>query len=708
MNASSSTPITPVAAEDEIDLGQLFRTVWRGKWWIILTAILGLLIGGYYAFAIATPLYTTTAAVVQETEQEPVVDFSGGLGGGLGGTDQSSINTEIEVLRSRGLLEKLVAELTLIQDPEFNSALRPDPAISIGIAIQFVKEKLGLPISPAKELNAQETLDAVVDSLRSVLSVSNIRQSYVYNLTATTEDPEKSARLINTLAELYILNQLDVKSEANLAATEWLTNRVSQLRIDLENAESSVKDFNARTDLINADTLAALSRQVKELRERLDSVRSSEAETAAQLALLQATASSDDPQLMTEVADDRVLNGLFSSLSTNPIAGRSIFDARFAQVIAQTELELRREQVQITALEQSIQQQEEATDQQSDDLVELQQLQREAEASGLLYEYFLSRLKEISVQSGIQTPDSRVLSRAVVPQSPSAPRKPIILALSLILGAFVGIAFVLLREMTQNTFRAADELEQRTGYTVLGQIPKIPARRRNKILQYLTDKPTSAASEAVRNMRTSVLLSDVDNPPKVIMSTSSIPGEGKTTQSLALAQNLAGLGKKVLLVEGDVRKRIFAEYFSIENKHGLMAVLEGEVEPEDAVVYRENLNADVLMSEKPSSNAADIFSSQAFVRFVAKMRETYDYIVIDTPPVLAVPDARIIGKLVDATIYTVRWDHTTHRQVAEGLKSFASVKVKITGLVLGQIDMKGQKKYGNDGGAGYYGSYHDN
>lgn len=183
-------------------------------------------------------------------------------------------------------------------------------------------------------------------------------------------------------------------------------------------------------------------------------------------------------------------------------------------------------------------------------------------------QYFLSRQKETSVQSGIQTADSRVLSRAVEPLLASAPRKSIILEMSLMLGLMAGAALVLAREMMQNTFRDTESLETRTGYAVLGQIPKIPVRKREKLLPYLTDKPTSVAAEAVRNLRTSVLLTNVDNPPQIIMSTSSVPGEGKTTQSLSLTQNLTGLRKSVLLIEGDVRKRLFAEYFQIEEKMG--------------------------------------------------------------------------------------------------------------------------------------------
>lgn len=706
MTTSTPSPNVLTAVTDEIDLGKLLGTLWRGKFWILLCGLLTLLAGGYYAFMLATPMYTSSTNVVQETEQEPVVDFSAGLtGGGLGG-DQSAINTEIEVLRSRALLEKLVAEMGLMADPEFNEELQPEPTISIGKAIDLTLGLFGQPPREKRQLTDEQIRDAVVDNLRSALSISNIRQSYVYTITATTEDALKSRDVVNTLADLYIVEQLEVQAENNVQATSWLTDRLGQLKIELETAESKVKDFNAQTDLINADTLAALNRQVKELRERLDGVQTSKADLDVTITALTAAILGKDAQNIADAAQDQTLTALLEQIDARSPRARAAFDTQAEQVLTQKSMERDRLQIRISALETSIALQEQATDQQSNDLITLQQLQREAEASRLLYEYFLSRLKETSVQSGIQTPESRVLSRAVEPLDPSAPRKGMILVLSLMLGLIIGSAMVLLRELRQNTFRAAEELEERTGYTVLGQIPKIPARKRAKLLQYLHDKPTSVAAEAVRNMRTSVLLSNVDNPPQIIMSTSSIPGEGKTTQSLSLTQNLAGMGKSVLLVEGDVRKRIFAEYFQIKDKDGLMAVLEGKITLGEAVKHESSLSADVLMSEKPTSNAADIFSSQAFVTFLKKARKDYDYIVIDTPPVLAVPDARIIGRHVDTTLYTVRWDHTTHRQVTQGLKELAQVNVPIAGLVLGQIDQKGLKRYGYNDQA--YAGYHNN
>lgn len=691
---------------DDIDLSNVVRSIWKGKFVVLICALVAFGLGVYYAFAVATPLYTASTVVALESRQEQVVDLENVVSG-LGG-DQATINTEVEVLRSRGLHEKLTVQLNLVDDPEFNLELRPQSRFSPGALISAVGAMIQGSTTPEEPLSERTILDSVIDELIKKITVTNIRQSYVFSITVETEDPEKSALIANTLAELYILDQLETKFEATEQATSWLTDRVGQLQIELENAEAEVKEFNAGTDLISPEALGLLNRQIKELRDRLEEAQASEAEATLHLAALSEVQEQQDLENMTRIANDPALTRLYNEIKLDPATDRAAFDLRFQSILDRAHLEQSRAQNKIAALEATIEVQRAQIERQSVDLVELQQLQREAEASRLIYEYFLTRLKETSVQKGIQQADSRILSHAVVPLFPSAPRKSLISLLALVMGTLAGVALVLIREFSQTTFRAAEELEARTGYVVLGQIPVISARRRKSILQYLLQKPTSAAAEAIRNLRTSVLLSNIDNPPQVIMSTSSIPGEGKTTQSLALSQNLAGLGKKVLLIEGDIRRRTFSQYFDIKEKRGLISVLSGTRSVEEAVVREETMNVDILIGEQSNTNAADLFSSERFRQFLGEVRGKYDFVIIDTPPVLAVPDARVIGQLVDAIIYTVRWDSTTHRQVDEGLKAFETVNVRVTGLVLGQINAKGMKQYGYGDSHGAYSAYYDN
>lgn len=692
-----------VADNGEINLSEIIGTLWRGKLIILGAGLFGALFAIYYAFFVAVPVYTASTTVALESRQEQIVDIESVMTGLSG--DQATINTEVEVLKSRELIGTLVDDLNLVADPEFNTELQPKPRFSIRGTLSWIIRTIRGGTVAAEEPDPVQVRDDVVTEVLGHLSMSNVRQSFVFTITATTEDRRKSALIANRLAELYIQDQIAVKFEKTERATEWLSGRVSELRIQLEEAETALKSFSSNTDLISPEGLFALNRQIKELRERRDELAKQVVEAEASVSTLKDNADAAFDQ-RAAVSNDPRLVALLSDVASGDADAQEQFDDRYQQILTRAQQEQLRAQQQLRIIETSITDLAGRIDRQSGELVRLQQFQREAEASRLIYEHFLGRLKETSVQQGIQQADSRLLSQAVVPQSPSAPRKARILVMCVFLGLVGGAGVVLAREAAQNTYRISDDLEKATSLPVIGQIPKIPARQRKNVLKYLSDKPSSAAAEAVRNLRTSVLLANLDNPPKVIMSTSSIPGEGKTTQSLAMAQNLAGLGKSVLLIEGDIRKRVFSEYFDIKTEKGLLAVLSGEVSLQDAVVWNDQLQAYVLIGERSKVNAADIFSSETFGRFLAEARAAFDYIIIDTPPVLAVPDARVIGGSVDAIMYAVKWDSTTRRQVSEGLRSFANVNVKVSGLVLTQIDKRGMKRYGYGDSYGSYSNYY--
>lgn len=684
-------PNAPIS-DDEIDLLELFRTLWRGKWWIALVTTLAIFVGGYYAFRIAVPQYTANAVVVLESQQKQVIDISAAMSG-LGG-DQAEVNTEVEVLRSRGLIEKLVHRMDLKSDPEFNPYLRETQKYSIASL------KLLLGMEKAPEPSPQVILDVTVDKVLEAISISNIRQSLVFNISAVTTNPEKSANIVNNLADLYIQNQLDVKFSATEQATAWLSERVPVLQANLKVAATAVKDFSARTSLISDEALGFLSLRIKEARNRRDNLNADLEKLSDQLSRLNVAKELGDSTEIAAIANDAALSFILADG-----LGNASFEARFEQVLQRVQLEMDRAIAQSAALTQAISELEAEFTQQSEDLVTLQQLQREAEASRLIYEFFLTRFTELSVQEGIHTPDSRLLSIAAIPRTATAPRKPLILVLAAMLGMMLGAGIILLREMQHTGFRTSEQLAAATGHTVLGQIPQIPVRKRMGVIEYLVDKPTSAAAEAVRNLRTSVLLSNVDKPPQVIMVTSSIPGEGKTTASIGLAQNFAGLGKKVLLLEGDIRRRTFSNYFDLKDVKGLLSVLSGESTIEDAVQKNDLLGVDIMIGEKSSTNAADVFSSDKFHAFITQVRELYDIIIIDTPPVLVVPDARVIAQVVDAVLYGVKWDKTSRNQVIEGLRQFEMVNIRVSGLVLGLIDPKGMKRYGYGEQYGAYSSY---
>lgn len=690
--------------DDEIDLLALIRTLWRGKWWIILCAIVAVGVGGWYAYRIAVPTYTATTQMALQIRQESVVDLQSVLSGVS--SDQSSINTEMEIIRSRELISALVDRLDLMSDPEFNVSLRPDEGFGVRDAIVLVRQYIpGLeaPLPPAPPSD-EAIRNGVIGTVRNAISTQIGRQSYVFSISATTESARKSALLANTLAQIYKDDQVAQKVQATENAAIWLSGRVSELQADLESRQRQITTLRTERALVSAESLQALNTQSVELQQTLQAAEAQLEEARTRSAALQAALTGDNAVKLAAVQDVQ-LAGIFDAIERGDASAQIRFDRRFESLRLQASTEVLRLEETVSELQADAERLGRQFTQQSEALANLQELERETEATRVLYETFLTRLKETTVQEGVHQPDSRILSEAT-PGQQVAPRKSRILALSMILGGMAGSAIVLMREFMQNTYRTAEELERATGLTVLGQIPRIPARGRQSTVEYLATKPTSAPAEAIRNLRTSVLLSNVDNPPKVIMSTSSIPGEGKTTLAIAMAQNLAGLDKKVILIEGDIRRRTFGEYFpQAKEKGGLLSVISGKMQLEEAVWRPERGKFDVLMGERSSINAADTFSSEAFRSLIDKVRDGYDYVIIDTPPVLVVPDSRVIGQHVDSIIYSVNWDRTTRSQVQEGLRQFQTVNLRVTGLVLSQIDPAGMKRYGYGDKYGAYSRY---
>lgn len=696
-------PLVPQIEDesDDIDLLAMVRTIWRGKVIILACVLVAMFAAGYYAFGVAVPTYRATAQMSLEIRTESVIDVESVLSGMS--SDRASINTEMEIIRSRELIGRLVDELDLMNDPEFNAALRPPEGFSVNTVKAWIRGLIPGQPDPAEvpPPTEEQIRNGVIDAVRGTIATSIGRESYVFTISATTQSAAKSALIANTLARIYRDDQIMLKVEATESAAIWLAERVSELEVELEASQTQINELRTRNALISPEALAALDTQAVQVNAELQEAELALARAQERVALLEGALTGDFAQ-RAAAAGDAQLQALATEAAAGDGQAAQRFDRRYDQLLQQEVGQIDRAREVVETLRQQTATIASQYEQQSAALIQIEQLQRDSEATRVLYETFLTRLKETSVQVGVHQADSRILSEAT-PGTLVAPRKTRIIALAMILGAIAGAGIVLMREFLQNTYRTADDLERRTGVTVLGQVPRIPARRRPDTIAYLTEKPTSAAAEAIRNLRTSVLLSNVDRPPQVILSTSSIPGEGKTTLAIALAQNLAGLDKRVILIEGDIRRRTFTVYFPEAAKNaGVLSVVSRKVPLADAVWRHPALKIDVLMGEKSSINAADVFSSESFRELLAELRMAYDYIIIDTPPVLVVPDARVIAPMADAVIYAVNWDRTTHAQVDEGLKQLRTVKVHVTGLVLSQIDPKGMRRYGY---GNYYGAY---
>lgn len=687
-----AAPSDETGTRDEIDLVQIAGTIWRGKLTLLISALIVTVLAATYAFLLVDPRYAASTRLVLQARDQQVINVESVMSGV--GTDKPAINTELAVFTSRGLLEKVVADLDLVSDPEFNTSLGKVSLLSLnGLRGLLFGSGSDNRATPSAEL--QETI--AIQRLRSSIVVLSPRDTYLFDVTVTTSDPAKSARIANRLAQIYIQDQIDVKLGATEYAVEWLGDRVSEIAIDLAEKEKRVKDVSATSVLNSREALDSLRLRGNDMKSRMDDTTAQRDAAATELQTLTRLRDAGDwAQFAAVSGDAQLASAIASAAEEQALANRA------ARVVAERQAALNRATASVTALSEAYDQLTRQFDEQFDTLSSIEEAQRDVETTRLLYETFQSRLKEASIQIGLQSADSRVLSEAI-PGYLVAPKKVRITAMGMLMGLLIGTAIIFVQQFVNTGFRSARELTQRTGMAVLGQLSLYPIQKsRAELMPYLRANQASIQVEAVRNLRTSLLISNIDNPPQVIMLTSSVPGESKTTTSISLAQSLGAMGKRVLLIEGDVRRRTLSQYFGREENRA--SIIEA-IRSDDPVMLLQHRSHepefDIIIGEKIAVNAADLFSSQQFGHFLNSLRRHYDFILIDTPPVLIVPDARIIARQTDAVLFNVAWNSTSEAQVIESLTQLHSVSAPVVGLVITKIDLSAMQRYGYREYSGY-------
>jgi polysaccharide biosynthesis transport protein len=561
-----------------------------------------------------------------------------------------------------------------------------------------VSEKPKISRSP------EEVHSIAISSVLNAMAFSNTRKTRVINISAMTSKPDLSARMANKMAKLYIENQIQFKLDAIASATEFLSSRTSELKNEFENLKTELANFSSQSELVNPTILKSQEIQLRDMRARVIEKVEIISEKSGRRTILQSFREAGNLLGLIKYADDFRLNRTISEYRNNKISLDEL-KMEVEQFVLKNDVELELEQKQLSALETSESLLTKQIERQSKELLILQQLKRETETAGLLYESFFKRLQEMNVQLGLEAADGRLLSEATQ-NGPSSPIKRKILSLGGLIGLSIGGSLVLFRELLFSGYRSVNELRDKSGYSVLAGVPLIPLRNRKTTISYFKTKPNSMVSEAVRNLRTSILMSNPDQDKKVIMLTSSVPKEGKTILTYALAQNMVGLGKRILLIEADIRRRDHSVKIDRNNTVALLDLMMGHKEFKDVNPFVEELGFDILTATRSDMNAADLFASGRFPKLLTELREYYDFIIIDSPPVLSVPDARLISTVSDINIYIVKWNKTTRAQVDQGLDMISSMGAKTIGLVLNQIDPDKKKTYGYTGSYGYdmYGS----
>tara|TARA_R110000824_G_scaffold390760_2_gene587431 strand:+ start:99572 stop:101818 length:2247 start_codon:yes stop_codon:yes gene_type:complete len=720
----------PAAEEQSIDIGAIIRFIRRR---IVLIAGIGFSLTLLAALVIyqLTPRYTATALLYLNPPQQNVIDFEAVLSGG--GNDSAAIGSEIELIRSRTLARQVIIELNLMNDPEIS----PIEETSWFSPRAWIADIFAEPSEVTSEEVDALRMNQAIERLIDMQTVAQRPSTRLIEVSITSEDPKKAANISNALVDAYTNSQIEAKFEATQQANVWLAKRLDELGEQLQDSERAVEVYRSQNGLQKSGDVTLNDQQLSELNVQLilaradaaakrakydraqqilsgrgniesvsdvlqsstiSSLRSQQAELARQQADLSTKYGPRHPSILNIDAQRRDINRQISAEVQRIVGGISnevtVADSR------------------VKALEQSLDQMQNRAGVDNQAEVRLRELERQASANRTVYEAFLNRFKETGQQQDLQTADSRVISRAIAPMNPSYPKTNRLLLGALAVSFMLGGSVAFLLELLDNGITTPARIESALGVPLLVSIPMIPVEKSPdgtllKPAEYILQKPLSAYSEATRSLRSTLALSNVDTPPKVILFTSSLPDEGKTTTSVSFARAAAQSGRKVLLVDCDLRHPSVHKLLSTGEppKLGLVEVLAGNCSFAEAMLDDPETGLHYLSVAKGTVNPPDVLGSEQMRNLVARWRDLYDLIILDSPPVMPVVDSRVLGHLADKTVFIVRWQNTPHDAARTAMKELRHAKVDVVGAVLTLVDTASQAKYGYGGSGYYYGKY---
>jgi capsular exopolysaccharide synthesis family protein len=576
--------------------------------------------------------------------------------------------------------------------------------------------------------------EAIVDGVDERLVVEPASSTNVIAIRFASADPALAARVANELARLYIEDTLEEKRAAANRVRSFLEVEITRLRESLLRSEEAVQEYRRQAGLVSTNSGPLDTQQLAQLSTELVLVRSQRAAAEARAAALRgllaggnnaeaAAQFSQSPTLldlqtreldvkrrMAEASNqygERHPTMVALRAEAEELANRKELEAR--NLLQGLLNEARAIRSREAALEASLEQSKGQVARLDDAGVQLRSLEREAAASRQLLETYLARQSEIRSQEKAQEPDARVISPAVAPDAPVSPRRMTILALSLLGGLFLGSVGALSLEQLDQTVRSGDQLEGMFGVKPIGLIPLLDERRLSddRVAAYALDRPRSRLGEAIRALRAAVVANASDAGPMVLLITSALPGEAKSTVAVALARLHAQSGAKTLLIDADLRRPRLDMLLEGGERPGLSDILSGREVDAGSAVHRDSRSGlELLAAGRAGTDPTILLGSAALRRLLAGLRLRYDLIVIDSPPLIGVSDARLLAPLADATLFLVRWGATQRQDVGAALRMLREARATLIGAALTLVDVRRHAAYGySDSGHYYYDRY---
>ena len=737
---SNDHPITyqePESSRDEatIDLRQYWQVLMRFKAGIVGLGLLAAIVALLVAMGM-TNIYQSTATLMIEQNQRNIVSIEEVYG--IDSPSREYFSTQSELLKGRNLAERVIAELKLLEHPEF----APEDTGS-GFGLGSLRAYLSslLNSSPASsQPNEEQRLMATVRSTFSEkLSVAPVRDTDLVRITFESEDPLLAADVANSLANNYIEASLEQRLGASQQANVWLSDRMQSLKHDLDKSELRLQQFLERERLVDIEGVASLQTQeLDELTTQSVEARRNREELEVVYRQIQQSVNPDPQELMNypAILNHAAVQGIKTrgdeiaqqiaelsnrygrnhprmiALNAEQKTVQQDLARQVRQVLASIENDyqsaLGREQSIARRLDESKVELQEINRKS----FELRELEREVTTNQQLYDMFFTRFRETSETDDFQATQAIVVDPAVPAVEPSKPNRSLIVTISLAAGLMLGVLLAFVRDMLDNTIKTPAGIEERLNSKTLGLVPLIKEAKaansktgkggkKRGYLGLLEDNQ-SPFSESVRTLRTGITLSSIDNPYTVIEVTSSVPDEGKSTVAVNLAAALNQL-KRTLLIDADLRRPTLANTLGLPaHAKGLADYIAGNAKLNECVYRHKKTGLAIMSVGQVPPNPLELLSSQKFEQMLVELRRVYGHIVIDTPPTQAVSDALVVGRLSDATVYVVKADSTPVNVIKRGLQRLQESRTNLLGVVLNQVvtDKHSSYDYG-----GYYDTY---
>ncbi|EOX4945004.1 GumC family protein [Vibrio alginolyticus] len=698
-----------------IRFGHHFKAIKKNWLSIAAFTLLFSLTCTWYIYSKAS-IYQATATLLIQEEQKSALSIEEVYG--VDTTKKEYFQTQIAILKSNHIADKVIRELNLTQLPEFTSSGGLNKKIDQIKSIPFVQDLLNVAPSPKETAQFSESYYQALQAFRSKLDIEPVRNTQLVRIRFRSTDPKLATTIANAVGQAYIDANFEAKLVVTQNAATWLTNNSQKLEERLRNSEQALQEFLLKEGLIDINGIDEIyANELEELTRKLNIAvnKRIEAQTLIQLLRRKSSQSLDSLLSIDEFANQAQIRDLklseaqaaknLSELAQRygPKHDRMIqAKAQLAEIQSRTQQLIRdisfsKQQDLLAAKAQEDMLRAELDSKKSDfqslgsQKARYEQLKREVESNKALYEAFLNREKETNATSDYKNVTARFTDKAIIPLFPVAPQRIKLVLIATFFGFAIACALVIILETMREVIRSTADVQEKLGVTCLGVIPMVKKRnlRKNGVsyTAYLDDEE-KLFSEACRSVRTSLLLRLTNTKQKILPFTSAIPEEGKTSTSINMAVSFSKM-EKVLIIDCDLRRPSIAKRFGIaESSPGLTHILTMDTPIKDCVTHIKAANLDVLSAGLIPPNPQELLASDRFKKLLEHFQNKYDRIIIDTPPLLSVSDALILGQYANGLITVIRSESTKSSLVNLALSKQIQHSVPSLGVLITQAKAK--------------------